>query len=90
MKKVSSKVEMLYKANPTLVNSDKKLLLAFWATEGLALSYEQERKFMDVTTAESITRSARNLRSTGDYDIDDKVIKGRTTLFRRYWGGEYQ
>ena len=90
MKKIANKVEMLYNADPTLVNSDKKLLLAFWQTEGLVLTYEQEHKFMEVATPESITRAARTLRATGNYDIDNEVIKGRTTLFRRYWGGEYQ
>lgn len=62
-KPVTQRVENLLKYLPELRNSDKLLLLAYWRKEGLDLSAEQERKFMLVTTAESITRARRALRA---------------------------
>jgi hypothetical protein len=44
-------------------DSDKKLLLAFWHTQGLELTPQQRDIFMNkCSTAESITRARRALR----------------------------
>lgn len=57
-----SKVAELLHDKPELRNSDKKLLLEFWESEGLILSFSQRAAFMQCTPAESITRQRRLLK----------------------------
>lgn len=56
-------VEEVLRDDEEARNSDKRLLLRCWEREGLYLSREQQDKFMRVTTAETITRARRNLRT---------------------------
>ena len=64
-------------------DSDKKLLLAFWHTQGLHLTDEQRKVFMGkCSTAESITRARRALRE--DYPASDKIEEERFTKFKDY------
>lgn len=79
IKPVTKRVESLLMYLPELRNSDKALLLAYWRKEGLELSMEQERKFMLVTTAESITRARRALRKK--YPASEKVEAVRYQKF---------
>lgn len=62
MKRVLSKTESLLMHSQVLRDSDKKLLLAFWESEGLHLNGMQRAIFMGCTPAESITRARRALK----------------------------
>lgn len=72
---VESRTERLLQSNPDLRNSDKKLLLAFWESEGLYLSEAQRYKFFGCTPAESITRARRALKA--QYPASKAVDQGR-------------
>jgi hypothetical protein len=76
------KVRQLLRDNPKLRDSDKALLGAYWESEGLILTPEQKRKFMDVTVAETITRDRRELRS--EYPGSDEVEKERFKKYEEY------
>lgn len=67
---------------PDTRSSDKKLLLTYWEKQGLILTPEQKRKFMDCTTAESITRARRKLKV--DYPATEEVTEKRYDLFHQY------
>lgn len=89
MKRVHSKVERFlrngYKtATPQdLRDSDKKLLLAYWETQGLELTSRQKITFMtNCDIAESITRARRELKK--DYPASPKVDKQRFEQFKQY------
>jgi hypothetical protein len=60
------------KIRPTLVNSDKRLQLAVWKEQGLNLTDEQERVFMDCISAESIARARRLL--SEKYPASDPLV----------------
>lgn len=60
--RVADRVEILLSRSQEYRDSDKKLLLAYWANEGFYLSASQTQAFMNCTPAESITRSRRVLR----------------------------
>ncbi len=79
---VNKKVEELLVQNPKLRDSDKALLGAYWESEGLILTPEQKRKFMDVTIAESITRARRELRSK--YPGSEEVEEQRFRKYQEY------
>lgn len=64
-------------------DSDKKLLLAFWHTQGLQLTEEQRQIFMSkCATAESITRARRLLRAK--YPASDKITEERFNKHLEY------
>lgn len=75
---VTTKTERLLNDYPILRNSDKKLLLTFWEKEGLQLTSEQQRAFLDCTPAESITRARRALRNK--YPASPQIEKTRYGL----------
>jgi len=57
---LKNKVKAILTELPEMRDSDRKLLLYFWRRQGLELTPEQERIFMDkCLTAESITRQRR-------------------------------
>jgi len=85
--KVKNKVERLLKEDKDFRSSDKKLLLAYWRTEGLYLSEDQERKFMDCTVAESITRARRMLRA--EYPGNEQVEEKRYEKFQSARGWDF-
>lgn len=55
-------VERLLKEKQIFRDSDRWLLLGVWRAEGLILSDEQMRQFMQCSSAESITRRRRLLK----------------------------
>ena len=85
--RVKNKVENMLKNNVSLRSSDKKLLLEYWKTEGLHLTPEQERKFMDCTVAETITRARRMLRA--DYPGNEQVEEKRYEKFQSARGWDF-
>lgn len=78
----TQRVESILKFVPETRSSDKKLLMTFWEKQGLILTPEQKRKFMDCTTAESITRARRNLKT--EYPATKEVTEKRYDLFNQY------
>ena len=80
--KLIDKVGYLLRDDPELRNSDKKLLLAYWKRQGLELTDEQIRKFMDCTVAESITRARRALRE--EYPAEENIEQDRYNKFIDY------
>ncbi len=77
---VEPRVRVLLKGDQTLRNSDKKLLLAFWAEQGFILSDRQRQVFMGVTPAGSITRARRTLRA--EYPGSDDIEQARYERFK--------
>lgn len=55
-------VERLLKEKQIFRDSDRWLLLGVWRAEGLELTDDQMRKFMQCSSAESITRRRRLLK----------------------------
>lgn len=78
---VEPKVRNLLAASRDYRNSDKKLLMAYWESEGLFLTHEQRAVFMSCTPAESITRARRTLRP--QYPGDKEVEEGRYENFKQ-------
>lgn len=82
-KDVAPRVEKLYKLDERNVDSDKRLLLAYWETyNGLVLTNTQKIAFMSADPAESITRAGRSLRSTGEYTADESVEAQRFVNYK--------
>lgn len=78
-----TKVEQLLRDYPTTRDSDKHLLLAFWASQGLHLSRDQRDVFLrHCTTAETITRARRSLK--GKYPATKEVDDERYRKFIQY------
>ena len=60
-------VRKVLKDNPETRNSDHKLLLKVWETQGLKLTDEQKYFFTKCATPESITRARREIQEAGYY-----------------------
>jgi hypothetical protein len=82
-RKIESIVRIVLTGNKECRNSDKKLLLEVWELEGLKLTDEQKRIFLEhCSIAESITRARRKLRP--EYPGTDEVEQARFELFEQY------
>lgn len=79
------KVKRLLEWNQEYRDSDKKLLLAYWEGEGFVLSETQKSKFMNCTTAETITRARRALKA--QYPASEAVDNAR---FKKYQQHRFQ
>lgn len=66
--------------NAAARNSDRLLMLAVWRTQGLELSPEQERLFMQVTSPETIRRERQKIQADGLYSSNEQVRKARKEL----------
>lgn len=76
---VEPRVEKLLQEAQKYRDSDKELLLAIWADEGLVLNPYQTSKFMGATPAESITRARRELKK--QYPASEVVAQARYSNF---------
>lgn len=77
---VLNKTAQLLRDRPQYRNSDKLLLMAYWHTQGLHLTDEQRKIFMDkCTPAETITRARRELRD--EYPESKEVQEERFKKF---------
>ena len=57
---IKDKIKLVLEQKPEMRSSDSKLLLYYWRRQGLELTPEQERIFIDkCTSSESITRARR-------------------------------
>lgn len=68
-------------ANKLLRANDKMLILSQWRTEGLELTPEQEQKFMQVSSPESIRRTRQKIQERKECMPD-----GLTTAYRQKKG----
>lgn len=81
--RVHDRVEQLLAGRKEYRDSDKKLLLAFWHTQGLHLTDLQRQIFMEkCTTAESITRARRALRAK--YPESKAIEEERFNKYQQY------
>ncbi len=81
--KIIDRVEGFLKANKVYRNSDKRLLLDYWQKQGLTLTPQQRKIFMDkCTTPESITRARRAL--APNYPADQYVENERFNKFEQH------
>lgn len=81
--RVHDRVESLLAGRQDFRDSDKKLLLAFWHTQGLELTEAQRQIFLErCTTAESITRARRLLKDK--YPASEAVDKERFNKYVEY------
>lgn len=78
------KVKALYGLDSNLVNSDKRLLMRFWQSEGLHLDQDQKERFMKCTPAGSITRAARFLRAEMKLEAAKPVLQIREEKFNTF------
>ena len=83
-KRVHDKVEQILQASEQCRNSDKKLLLNYWHTEGFYLTERQIEQFLKCTSAESITRARRTLRAK--YPANETVTNERFNKFKQFRG----
>lgn len=93
--RILNKVEGLLQNKPELRDSDRKLLLAVWASEGLHLDPVQRTVFMGCSTAETVTRARRALKAKypASPNVDERryakyVQYKRDTNWRPTWQGQ--
>lgn len=83
--RVTSKVEGILSIYKETRGSDKKLLLQYWASQGLHLTPEQKQTFLEkCDIAESITRARRDIQQQGKYLPSKEVEQARFDMFQQY------
>ena len=70
-------VEQTLTNKPGSRDSDKVLLMDVWDKLGFGLSETQRRRFMDMPSAETITRIRRKLQEQGKYPAANNIKKTR-------------
>ena len=78
---LKNKVENILKESQIYRDSDKELCLRTWRAFGLELTAEQERKFMDCPSGETITRIRRKFQEQGKYPASEKIEEARYEKF---------
>lgn len=89
--KVYLRTKWLLKNRAETRDSNPLLLMTYWEYEGLKLTDEQKRIFMELTPAESITRARRELRD--DYPSSKSVELARRRQqqeFRNHYADKYE
>lgn len=82
---INNRVERVLRQDQAYRDSDKKLLIAVWWGEGLYLTQEQIKVFMEkCTSAETITRARRALKDK--YPASEAVDNQR---FEKYLDHKY-
>jgi hypothetical protein len=66
--------------NAATRNSDRLLMLSLWREQGLELTPQQEQKFMEVTSPETIRRERQKIQADGLYQSNDQIRKARAEL----------
>lgn len=80
---LDDRVEAFLKASQVYRDSDKRLLLDYWAKEGLVLTKDQRQVFMEkCSVAESITRARRKLKHK--YPASKEVDEARFKKYVQY------
>ena len=70
-------VEQTLANKPDTRDSDKLLLLDVWYKLGFGFSETQRKRFMDMPSAETITRIRRKLQEKGKYPAANNIKKTR-------------
>lgn len=70
----------LLSQNEIYRSKDRELILAIWEQEGLVLTEEQKRKFLKVSSPESIRRTRQKIQERGQYLPDANTQKRRKAL----------
>lgn len=83
--RVHDRVDGILQKSEQCRNSDMKLLINFWYSEGLVLTDDQIKRLLNCTPAESITRARRLLRAK--YPASKAVTEERYKKFKEYKGG---
>lgn len=84
---ISLIVEKLLRDNPSLRDSDKRLLLEVWEMQGLFFSETQKTRFMEFcSTPETITRARRD--AVKKYPASHEVTEERYKKFNDYRNGD--
>lgn len=82
MSKARGKVEKILSLDPETRSDDKKLILAYWRSEGFWLTKEQESIFLNnVTNPETIRRNRAYLQNT-------KGLYRPPNTSERFWASE--
>jgi hypothetical protein len=84
--KLLNKVKRVMEIYPQSRDSDRDLLLRIWHIEGLELSERQRQKFMQVSSAESITRARRKIQEE-ELEASEAIDNARYNKFKDYRGG---
>ena len=74
---VNKIIEQLMRDNQQTRSSDKELMIAFWESQGLHLSYADKEKIRSLPTFETITRVRRKIQEGGLYQADQRVKASR-------------
>lgn len=77
MARIDQRVEWCLREHPETRNSDKELILKVWSELGLNLSYQQEQKFRELPSTESIRRVRQKIQAEGRYTAIDRVRRER-------------
>lgn len=77
MPKVDKLVEWALREFPETRNSDKELLIRVWNHLGFHLTYQQEQKFRDLPSTESIRRVRQRIQAEGKYVAVDRIRRAR-------------
>jgi hypothetical protein len=75
--RISILVEKLLNERPALRSNDKLLILEVWAYYGLNLTPDQEYRFLDMPSPETIRRIRQKLQEKGRYPPDPQIAKNR-------------
>ena len=83
MSKVMQEVEGLLKQDERNRNSDKQLLVSYWASHGLHLDNQQYKLFMELSTPETLTRCRRAIQmEREDLQATPEVTEARYRRFK--------
>jgi len=80
MLKIYDSVYKILSSNPAARNSDKVLILEMWRMQDLHLTPDQQQKFMEVSSPESIRRARQKIQENGEFLADEKVQAKREEL----------
>jgi hypothetical protein len=70
-------IENILRDKPATRNSDRLLMLEIYAYYGLKLTPQQEERFIDMPSTESVRRTRQKLQELGRYPADPSIKKQR-------------
>lgn len=73
IKKAYNRIYKKLEGNAALRQNDKLLCLSVWEDEGLYLSTSQQRKFMEVSSPETIRRTRQKVQEDGYFRLPEKT-----------------
>lgn len=70
-------IERILRDFPETRNSDKRLILKVWESQGLYLTEAQAYKFFEVSSPETIRRVRQKIQESGKYQADPLIRRER-------------